>query len=103
MENALLSKSSDSALCNLLLFMLDSIFKCYDEETFEETGADSENEAKDDEVHDGDAGEYQDLTLIYDKEVKFWDFRGGKCRETLPEAIGLGRRARVDGAAGWEL
>merc|ERR1712071_112142 len=36
LENALFSTSCDSALCNLLLFYLDSIFKCYDEETFDD-------------------------------------------------------------------
>ena len=39
LENALFSRSADSALCNLLLFYLDSVFKCYDEETFDEEGA----------------------------------------------------------------
>lgn len=43
LENALFSKSCDSALCNLLLFFLDSIFKCYDEETFDDADSDSES------------------------------------------------------------
>ncbi len=45
LENALFSKSCDSALCNLLLFFLDSCFKCFDEETFE-------NEVEEDEIND---------------------------------------------------
>lgn len=50
LENALFSKSCDSALCNLLLFFLDSIFKCYDEETFEDQNGESDNES----VHEED-------------------------------------------------
>lgn len=49
LENALFSKSCDSALCNLLLFFLDSIFKCYDEETFEDQNGDSDTESLNDE------------------------------------------------------
>ena len=45
LENALFSKSPDSALCNLLLFFLDSVFKCFDEEHFE-------NEVEEDEIND---------------------------------------------------
>lgn len=43
------SKSCDSALCNLLLFFLDSVFKCFDEETFE---ADSDDDSDDDNDED---------------------------------------------------
>ncbi len=45
LEDALYSKSSSSALCNLLLFFLDSIFKCDEEENLENT-----DEASDDET-----------------------------------------------------
>jgi bromodomain adjacent to zinc finger domain protein 1A len=43
LEDALFSKSSHSALCNLLLFYLDWIFKCYDEEKFEDAASDDES------------------------------------------------------------
>ena len=62
LENALFSKTYDSALCNILLFYLDSIFKCYDEEHFDgETDDESDAElAEDDESEaengDGDGG-----------------------------------------------
>lgn len=48
LENALFSTSCDSALCNLLLFFLDTVFKCYDEETF-----DSDSDA--DSTHSSDS------------------------------------------------
>jgi hypothetical protein len=44
LEDALFSKSSSSALCNLLLFFLDSILKCDEEENLENS-----NDASDDE------------------------------------------------------
>lgn len=57
LENALFSKSCDSALCNILLFFLDSVFKCFDEETFEELEDEEEveenlalNESDDEEI-----------------------------------------------------
>ena len=56
LENALFSKSSDSALCNLLLFYLDSIFKCYDEEAFEEAN-DSDNESNYEDLNESENGE----------------------------------------------
>lgn len=46
LENALFSKSCDSALCNLLLFYLDSVFKCYDEETFDTEAANTEGDTE---------------------------------------------------------
>lgn len=57
LENALFSKSCDSALCNLLLFFLDSIFKCYDEETFEDSNAESEGESEHEDANqESDSG-----------------------------------------------
>ena len=56
LENALFSKSSDSALCNLLLFYLDSIFKCYDEEAFEEAN-DSDNESNYEDLNESENGD----------------------------------------------
>lgn len=44
LENALFSRAYDSALCNLLMFYLDSIFKCYDEERFDDA-VDSDDES----------------------------------------------------------
>ena len=59
LENALFSKTYDSALCNLLLFYLDSIFKCYDEEHFDgESGLESELDDSSDELaEEGDQDE----------------------------------------------
>jgi hypothetical protein len=57
LENALFSKSCDSALCNLLLFFLDSVFKCYDEETFEDLDAESDDESDDEDANqESDSG-----------------------------------------------
>ena len=44
LEDALFSKSCHSALCNLLLFYLDWIFKCYEEENFDDVTASDEDE-----------------------------------------------------------
>lgn len=58
LENALFSKSCDSALCNLLLFFLDSVFKCFDEETFDDSGAESDEESEDEDTNqESDSGE----------------------------------------------
>lgn len=46
LENALFSKSTDSALCNLLLFFLDSVFKCLDEEVFEDEADNDDDETE---------------------------------------------------------
>jgi len=73
LENALFSKSCDSALCNLLLFYLDSVFKCYDEETFdtEAANADGETEVKDDHDMDmSDDDEGVSLDQLYKDPVK---------------------------------
>ena len=56
LENALFSKSCHSALCNLLLFYLDWIFKCYDEEKFEEINASDDDESVD-LANDSDDGQ----------------------------------------------
>ena len=56
LENALFSKSCDSALCNLLLFYLDSIFKCYEEETFEDLNGDSDNESNYEDLNESESG-----------------------------------------------
>ena len=50
------SKSCDSALCNLLLFYLDSIFKCYEEETFEDSNGDSDNESNYEDLNESENG-----------------------------------------------
>lgn len=69
MENALFSKSCDSALCNLLLFFLDSVFKCYDEETFDDSNAGSDDEDDDeDNNNESDSGKNN-------KNILFKDFR----------------------------
>lgn len=71
LENALFSKSCDSALCNLLLFYLDSIFKCYDEETFDDTNGDSDNESTDDtNFNDSENEENIGLDHLYHEPVK---------------------------------
>lgn len=73
LENALFSKSCDSALCNLLLFYLDSVFKCYDEETFdtEAANADGETEVKDDHDMDmSDDDEAVSLDQLYKDPVR---------------------------------
>jgi hypothetical protein len=60
LENALFSKTYDSALCNLLLFYLDSIFKCFDEEKFDgESDEESEMDLSDEETEE--AGEAEDV------------------------------------------
>jgi len=69
LENALFSKSCDSALCNLLLFFLDSVFKCYNEEKFDDgTSADSDTEHDDEQQapHDSnDSHADMDLDQLY--------------------------------------
>ncbi|CAF0741721.1 unnamed protein product [Brachionus calyciflorus] len=57
LENALFSKSCDSALCNLLLFFLDSIFKCNDEETFDEINTESDSESVTEELTENNSEE----------------------------------------------
>ncbi len=55
LENALFSKSCDSALCNILLFFLDSVFKCFDEENFEDL--EEEEESEDNVINESDSEE----------------------------------------------
>ncbi len=67
LENALFSKSCDSALCNLLLFFLDSCFKCFDEEKFDNELVE-EDEINDEEVpitNDADDEEQIGLEQLY--------------------------------------
>ena len=63
LENAICSKSFHCALCNLLLFYLDWIFKCYDEEKFEDGGGGSDDEDTNEHHHhhlNGDSGDDED-------------------------------------------
>lgn len=65
LENALFSKSCDSALCNLLLFYLDSVFKCYDEETFDTDAANVDTDDADNEDMDLSDDEEISLEQLY--------------------------------------
>jgi bromodomain adjacent to zinc finger domain protein 1A len=69
LENAIFSKSCHSALCNLLLFYLDWIFKCYDEEKFDDLngnsgGCGSDDEDSNDYLINGDSGDDEDNNML---------------------------------------
>lgn len=69
LENALYSNSCDSALCNLLLFFLDSIFKCFDEETFDDVNEENESINDDLAVPNDSDDEEVGLDQLYNQQT----------------------------------
>jgi len=72
LENALFSKSCDSALCNLLLFFLDSVFKCYNEETFDVDANGQDGDADSVSELEMDLSDDEEITLeqLYKEPIR---------------------------------